>query len=217
MFEFSIFRIPVRVMPWFWITMGLLAYLINSEDTKDMPVFIINVLLFLILAFVSILLHELGHALTGRRFTRAMPEIVLESFGGFARFQGAVFTKWQNIIMVAAGPMMNFILAGVFFLISLFVLPYIVTDEKGVLIAQFVYLGVVINIFWGLFNLIPVYPMDGGQIMHSLIRNQKKAHQISLIVAIIMIPLSLSTGHLFACFIFGMMAMQNYERMKMHS
>jgi len=194
--------------------MGLLAFLMNQRYLGDTTVFIINILLFFIIAFTSVLLHELGHAITGRHFSKTQPEIVLESFGGFARFQYARFTKWQHILMVAAGPTMNFVLAGIFYLALLFLIPIIVTPEKGIFIAQFTMIGVWINIIWGLFNLIPVYPLDGGQIMHSFIKKPYLAHQISFVMAIVMAGLALYyTGSIIAPFLFGHMAMQNYQLM----
>jgi Zn-dependent protease len=216
MFEFTIFKIPVRVMPWFWITMALLAFLISGGVRNDPTIMVMTMLLFIILAFTSVLLHELGHALTGRHFTGVTPEIVLESFGGHASFSHANFKRWQFISMIAAGPAMNFLLAGIFYLVYHFALPHILTFEKGNLISAFVFFGIWINILWGVFNLLPVFPLDGGQIMHSLMRNQFHAHRVSFVLSIVFIVVGANYGYVIASIFFIFMAMQNYQLMTMH-
>ena len=210
MFEFTIFRIPVRIEPMFLLTMGLLGYIISGRLPEQMM--LIGIALFILLAFVSVLLHELGHALTGRRFTNSPVEIVLSSFGGFARFAAPRFTRKQHFLMVAAGPIMNFILAGVFFLLSIFVVPKMGSDN---LLSIFVIGGAFINIIWGIFNLLPVYPLDGGQIMHSFIRNQHTAHKSSLVIALLMIGIGVYRNDIFIIMFFAFMAFQNFQIMKM--
>ena len=72
MFSFRIFNIPVRVEPWFWVTLALIGGALRA-NTKEA---LIAVLFFLLAGFISILVHELGHALTAR-FFRHRVEIVL--------------------------------------------------------------------------------------------------------------------------------------------
>ncbi len=191
--------------------MALFGYLINQK-AQGQALFIL-IALFVLIAFLSILCHELGHALTGRKFTRCRPEISLVAFGGLASFPGASFTKWKHVIMVAAGPFTNFFLAVVFYVSSHFLLPRL-DPEGSTLITEFFRLGLVINIIWGIFNLIPVFPLDGGQIMHSFIRNQRLAHTISLVIAILMIAWGISTAQLFIVILFAFMGYQNYEIMQ---
>jgi hypothetical protein len=59
--------------------------------------------LFVLAGFISVLIHELGHALTGRLF-KAQTAITLHAFGGFAVFPSARFTRWQDFLVTAAGP-----------------------------------------------------------------------------------------------------------------
>lgn len=212
MFEFNIFRIPVRVHPWFWISMLMLGYIINQGHTGQL--LMIKVALFTIIAFLSILAHELGHALTGKKLSGGWPEINLVGFGGNARFNGGSFTKWKHIFMVAAGPAVNFFLSALFFLIFFFVMLKADPSVTN-LLTEFCFIGGWLNLIWGIFNLIPVFPLDGGQIMHSFIRDQYKAHQISLVISIIMIAISLKFGFIFSIMIFAFMGYQNFEMMQM--
>ena len=195
----------------FWLSMALFGYLYAQRE-QGQTLFIL-IALFVLIAFVSILCHELGHALTGRKFSGYRPEISLVAFGGLASFPGASFTKWKHVIMVAAGPFTNFLLAALFFVATLFLLPHLDPDGST-LLTKFFSLGLVINIIWGIFNLIPVFPLDGGQIMHSFIRNQHLAHTISLVIAILMIAWGISMGAIFMVMLFAFMGYQNYEIMQ---
>ena len=77
MIHFSLFRIPIQVQPFFWITLALIGGALRA----DSPERILFTALFVLAGFISVLVHELGHALTARRFG-AYPEIVLQAFGG---------------------------------------------------------------------------------------------------------------------------------------
>ena len=196
----------------FLLTMGLFGFMMNRNAADNQAVFLVSVALFILIAFVSVLLHELGHALTGRRFTNSPVEVVLESFGGHARFLSPRFTKRQYILMTAAGPLMNFVLAGIFLSIHFFVIPNIDMVPNS-LLARFIVIAGIINIFWGLFNLVPVFPLDGGHIMHSFIKNPYKAHRASFVIGLVVIGLGIMRGELIAVMFFALMAFQNYQIM----
>ena len=81
MLQFSILGIPVRVEPWFWITMAFIGGGLHATNSTD----ILLVLVFVFAGFLSIMIHELGHALTIRRY--GLPAaITLQAFGGYASF-----------------------------------------------------------------------------------------------------------------------------------
>ena len=60
MIQFSLFNIPIRVLPWFWVTMAFIGGVLYA-DTKEA---LFELLLFMLAGFISILVHELGHALS---------------------------------------------------------------------------------------------------------------------------------------------------------
>jgi stage IV sporulation protein FB len=192
--HFRLFGIPVRVHPMFWLV-GLILGM-NSSDVR-------GVLLWVAALFVSILVHELGHALTMRGFG-IRSSIVLYSFGGLAipyagdapRYHGA--RTWGQVLISFAGP-------GAGFLLVLAILGTLYAVNKGKIIyeplfpslsgleimprfilpttiAKYQILRVYdpsvgeiflqdlfyVNIFWGLVNLLPVFPLDGGHISQEL-------------------------------------------------
>lgn len=154
--RFSIFRIPVRVHPLFWL-MG--AFLGWRDRRLDLTV--VNIAC----VFVSILVHELGHALMTRRLGW-YPEIVLGPMGGYATSRE--HSRWGNVKVAAAGPAAGFLL----FALAWFLLR---TPAAVMAIARSEYLieaigtMLVINWGWNVMNLIPVWPLDGSRIAKELI------------------------------------------------
>ncbi len=208
MVRFSIFGIPVTIQPFFWAAMGILGFLFNEHRPEQMLVY---VLLFMLAGFVSILIHELGHALTGRSFG-AYTEIVLHGFGGFAIFPGGRFTRPQSFLLTLAGPGLQVVAAVAVLLLA---------DRFGsgpnefskALIRDFTF----ISIYWAILNLIPVIPLDGGQIMVSLLGPQRMrlALMISIGVAVggAILLLVLRHGPMMPIFL-ASFGWQNYQMLK---
>src|SRR5258708_21488286 len=102
--RFSLFGIPVRVHPFFWIASLLMGR--GLHDRKLM-------LIWMACIFVSILVHELGHALTAQYFGWP-PHIVLHAFGGYASYQPTWGHSTSRSILVSfAGPWAGFLLYAV--------------------------------------------------------------------------------------------------------
>ena len=118
--------------------------------------------LFVLLMFGAVLLHELGHALTARRYGIPTRAITLYPIGGVAEILGPPRTPKQEIAIAAAGPAVNFVLAALFGSLTL-LLP-----EIG-LVSMFVSALAWANLGLGLFNLLPAFPMDGGRILRAAI------------------------------------------------
>lgn len=172
--HFYVLGIPVRVHPFFWLVTLLMA----SSGGGMRPAMAI---LWLITVFVSILIHELGHALVARYFG-CDPWIVLHGFGGLAIYQPRYRDYRKDVFVSFAGPGAGFLFAVIivgilaavgheptYFLNSEFVgvTPIFIPFESQNL-TVFVYFLLQINIWWGLINLLPVYPLDGGQISRQL-------------------------------------------------
>ncbi|SFI23913.1 site-2 protease family protein [Planctomicrobium piriforme] len=170
--EFSLWRIPVRVSVWFWVGGTLLGYGALKAGVQYLAA-------WLLVLFVSILVHELGHALTARRFGYS-PRILLYHFGGLAMYDtyGWRESTTRSVLISLAGPVAGFGLYGVTQLLLLFgvpLLPKEMPDNVWMLLAftfgQLLY----INLWWGLVNLLPVLPLDGGRISQALCSTRNPA------------------------------------------
>lgn len=111
-----------------------------------------------LLFFVSILLHELGHALAAARFGLRTQSITLFIFGGVAQLDKDPKDGRAELWMAAAGPAVSLVLAGVFYACAS--LPFMAAG--AVAVARYLAL---INLLLALFNLIPAFPMDGGRLL----------------------------------------------------
>ncbi|HYH69138.1 MAG TPA: site-2 protease family protein, partial [Urbifossiella sp.] len=103
--NFRLFRFPVRVHPWFWLVTLIFG---SNRFHPDHPGFI---LAWIAVVFVSILVHELGHALAFRAFGVGS-HVVLHSFGGLAVPWDNLRGRGQRIVVALAGPAAGFLLAA---------------------------------------------------------------------------------------------------------
>lgn len=158
MIRFSLFGIPVQIQPWFWISLAIIGGGGNANSRDG----ILRLGLFLLAGLISILVHELGHALTGRAYG-ARSEITLQAFGGLATFAGARFTRTQHFLVTAAGPAAQLALAAIVFLL----IPDLLVLTSAV--GHFWRVLTYISLFWALINLLPVLPLDGGQMLNALL------------------------------------------------
>ena len=154
---FSLFGFPVRVSPFFLL---ILAFLGMPRGAEDWSTEVIGrVVIFVAVATVSILWHELGHAFAMRRYGYS-PAIQLYGMGGLTMWgKGPAPSAGQRIVVSLAGPFAGFAL-GVPFVIWLLLGPH----DHWVLDALVKYLAGV-NIVWGVLNLLPMLPWDGGHVL----------------------------------------------------
>ncbi len=146
----------------------------NSTD-------ILLVLVFVFAGFLSIMIHELGHALTIRKY--GLPAaITLRAFGGYASFPAGMLDRKQSFVVTAAGPALQFV-----FGVLLIVLAPSISIPEGSLFLPFLRDLIWVSIAWSILNCLPVYPMDGGQMMAAILgpKKQHNVHLISSIVAVI--------------------------------
>lgn len=164
MLHFHFFGIPVAVQPFFWITLAILGSgRLSSGDTRAA---LLYMALFMIAGFISILVHELGHALTARKFG-ARCHIVLEAFGGYAAYTGVSMNRRQSFLITAAGPLFQITFGGLVFAIATQLPPL----EAPA--AYFIDRLILISWFWALFNLLPILPLDGGRLLEALLGPQR--------------------------------------------
>lgn len=182
--SFEVFGIPCRIHPYFWLA-GLFYALPRNPD---MPGNLILTLLVSRIAclFISILVHELGHAVL-IRWAGFRPEIVLHAFGGYAIYvPHRAIRPSVSVAISFAGPLAGFVLYGLVILIEQQVgiayqgrVPFVLRDT----FAQLEW----INLYWGLVNLLPIYPLDGGKITRTLLQSQfgMPGLRFSLLISIV--------------------------------
>jgi Zn-dependent protease len=237
--HFQFAGIPIRIHPLFWV----IALLLGISGSNPPPA---EVLIWIVAVTVSIIIHELGHALAQRHFG-GRPRIVLYSLGGLAICEDCNRDTRSQILISLAGPIAGFIFA-------LVVLLFMIIAGEGMAIAlgnRILYesgntsgatgisiLGVGIywqhtaqpllqaavfnllwiNVLWGMVNLLPIYPLDGGQVSRELcqIGNPRAgivlSLQISIAAAIGMALFGLIVWQsVYTAFMFGFLAYSSFQ------
>jgi stage IV sporulation protein FB len=228
--HFSIGKIPVRVHPMFWLISIIFGAL--AVRGGGMHVFI-GIGLWTAAVFVSILVHELGHALTAKAHGWP-PRIVLYAMGGLAIYSPARQTRKSRILIDFMGPGAGFILGGIILAAVLLSGHSIPIPGLGFEVGSgpsflsgggrlelFVLWMLYVNFFYGLLNLAPVQPLDGGGIARAII--EKYRPRDSWVVAL---KLGIATGagiaivalalwqSIFLAVLFGMLAFQNWQMLQ---
>lgn len=176
--RFSVLGIPVRVDVSFWLLIGLFGL----QQASVSPLGMVAAVEWVALVFVGILAHELGHAIAFRRFDRK-PEIVLYAMGGLTSAAGRL-TPGRRLISTLAGPFVGFALGGLAFA----VVQAGLWDPDSSILARRIYVDwLFINIGWGVLNLLPLYPLDGGQSLEALLQLLKvgQAERVTAAVSLI--------------------------------
>jgi Zn-dependent protease len=241
--NFRIFGVDVRIHPFFWLVSALLG-------PHDLGVEHGVLLLFVWIAcvFLSILLHELGHVLMGRLFG-SRGHIVLYSFGGLAIGSSDLRRRWQRIAVLLAGPGIQLVLfALVAYLVGGVIpdveilrarLALIQAGTPRVLVGASLLFLWQINLFWPFLNLLPIWPLDGGQVSRELCtwvsrrRGIRFSLGISFAVAAFLAVHALAdhfghpipprfptgdfappTGDLYTALLFGMLAFSSFQYLR---
>lgn len=243
--RFRLLGIPVRVHPFFWVLAGMLGW-----QNQDLP----RVALWVVCVFVSIVVHEFGHALTARAFG-ASPSVVLYGFGGLCMYQNVRQSPRQRAAVLICGPGAGFVLCGLVMLFyslrygltlpehfemaraelwmepnreistsvfrKILAVPLALRSERGfqVLMPLYAYHFLLfINLVWGLINLLPVWPLDGGQLTQTVLsevnpyNGRRWTHTISLVCAgLVAIFIYTQTESLFNTLLFAYLFLLNYQ------
>ncbi len=265
--HFSLAGFPVRIHPAFWLTAAILGFNTDRFDA-------IELLLWMLVIFVSILVHELGHALAVRRFGW-VSRIILYHLGGLATIESPrdplfgdeeELSPKAKILIAAAGPAAGFLLAGVV-IAGLYAAPInfqiardetfglwfthdydpkndskptpkvkvaedseadvqsaeqaVAEDARHRRLGSLINAVLFVNIFWGLVNLLPVFPLDGGQIVRELLcrRDMRAGTEKALLISTIVAAIVAVAGLLhfgfrhgiFFALMFGLLAFINYR------
>lgn len=127
-------------------------------------------LAFIAILFTIVVLHELGHALTARRFGTRTDEIMLLPIGGIARLERMPEKPLEELAVALAGPAVNAAIAAVLFGAVFAIPPKMASwGEIAMLRDDFVVRLAWVNIAMAAFNLVPAFPMDGGRVLRALL------------------------------------------------
>jgi stage IV sporulation protein FB len=241
--RFQALGIPVRIHPFFWV----LSFVLGFQDGR--PNNIPLALLFVACAFLSILVHEFGHGLVAKAQGYRPSEILLYLMGGLCSYDADRQRPSQRLAVLIWGPGAGFVLAGLVMLGYSAAFGLTLDDHIAVvkvffglkperthvfeklgffdpnalnLRFQFYWDMLWINIMWGLLNLLPIWPLDGGQITLTVLSQvspydgRRWMHIVSLVAsALIAIMIVAMTQDIRRCIMFGYCAVLNYQMLDM--
>jgi len=233
--RFSVAGVSVRVHPLFWLITFLFGFSANN---------LLFTLIWMFVVFVSILIHELGHAFAFRRYG-LRSSIVLHFAGGLTVPESVSWgSSWANvalrpgeeIFISLAGPFSGFLFAALIiggvlatggsiainWLLGFIPLPTVASLAfGGTFLAVLVALLLSVNVFWGLFNLVPVYPLDGGNVARHLLMQYdprdgiRKSLRLSVIAGGIAAVVGLLIfNSIYIALLFGFLAFQSYQSLQ---
>lgn len=166
-----------------------------------------------LILLISILVHEFGHALAFKK-NNIDSRIVLHGLGGLCIPSSGYLKPKDNMIVCLCGPFAGFALALVYYLVSTagilpeFALPSQYRD----------YIVYFINVGWGIFNLLPIYPLDGGQSLHNFLmwKNVKsslsKALKVSIIFLVAVGAYALYINRIFVIILCAWLLFENIQQ-----
>lgn len=200
MLRFRVLGFPVRVEPLFFVIMGMFGFAGGREG--------LFVLEWIVVAGFGILVHELGHALAFRRFGSAA-EIVLHGFGGYTT--GAAQPPRRSMVVSGAGPLMGFAAGAV----AIWLYRSLGTDSE--LVRNALSDLIFVTVAWGVFNLLPILPLDGGCVMASALEQrtkgggQRTARVVSLVAAACLAGAGVALREPYMAMIAAFFGFQNWQ------
>ena len=206
MLRFKLGPFPVSVYPWFFLS----AILLGAGNGFGW-----QMLAWIVVVFVSVLGHELGHAVVGR-LLGGRPEIRLEAFGGvtFPQLPKRPGPARQFILSFA-GPV-----AGLFLGALAYGLARAIPAEPESITAWMMERFIAVSVVWAIFNLLPILPLDGGQMLLALIEGVRRRPSVAL-ASWISVGIALAVAGVvtrtigpdpFLLVWLGLFALQNFQR-----
>jgi Zn-dependent protease len=155
----------VYISPWWFLVAGVLVVLYSNSNSlpgtvqNSVPRYLVAVA-FVVLLYLSVLVHELSHSVVARGFGLPVRRILLYPLGGFSEIEQEPPTPGKEFLVSAAGPAMSLAIAGVGIGVNLL----FTTHGIGRVLIDRVILA---NAVVGVFNLLPGLPLDGGRILRA--------------------------------------------------
>ena len=206
--RFELLGFPVRIDPSFWIISVLMGLSYHSLGVE-------YVAMWVGVVFVSILAHELGHAMMGRQFG-LHSKIELYSMGGLTHLSGGRSLRhWQDIAVSLAGPGTGLLIGGIIWA-ALWTHGEPTSMHAGVALRMLLWVSVV----WALANLLPIEPWDGGHVMASAVhwirRYEDPAlpHMISAIFGLAAALLAWKLDFIWGALLAGLSAAKNIMQLR---
>ena len=154
--------IPIVISPYWFVVAAILVYLYaNSLDSTVSPSttrYLVSAA-FVILLYLSVLVHELSHCAVARAFKLSVRRVLLYPLGGFSEIEQEPPTPAQEFAVSAAGPAISLVLAGLAAAVT-----KVVPDGLPNLLIDQLFRA---NLLVGIFNLLPGLPLDGGRIFRA--------------------------------------------------
>lgn len=200
MLRFRVLGFPVRVEPLFFVIMGMFGFAGGREG--------LYVVEWIVVAGFGILVHELGHALAFRRFG-SPAEITLHGFGGYTT--GAAQPPRRSMVVSLAGPCTGFA-AG-----AIAIWLYRSVGDGSALLHSALFDLIFVTMAWGVFNLLPILPLDGGNVMASAIEQrthgggQRTARIVSLVAAAALAGVGVAVHQPYVAMIAAFFGFQNWQ------
>jgi stage IV sporulation protein FB len=145
----------------------LLAWIGFAAYTRGGQAAAIQSIVYILLLFACVVLHEFGHVFAARRYGIHTPDITLLPIGGVARLERMPENPMQELVVALAGPAVNVVIAAVLFLLGGFgggEAPDLTNPTAG-MVQRLLW----VNLFLAGFNMIPAFPMDGGRVLRALL------------------------------------------------
>jgi Zn-dependent protease/predicted transcriptional regulator len=169
-----------------WSFSLIIAYIIysnyraghNTEQIMWSVIFILSI-------FITVFLHELGHALAAKKYNIKTKDITILPIGGLARLERIPEKPSEELVVAIAGPLVNIALAVI---TGLFVtIPDLkeltIQLKGGVNQSNFFLNFFIVNIWLAIFNLVPAFPMDGGRVLRAILSMKFERHVATNIAA----------------------------------
>ncbi len=159
---------------WTFILLLIWVVFLDVRRGGTMATALLNIALILFL-FVCVVLHELGHSLTARRFNIPTKKITLLPIGGVASIEKMPEKPSQELLVALAGPAVNVVLALLLYLVVP-IQTYMSLDAANLenllrapSLQTLLFYLLIANVMLVLFNMIPAFPMDGGRVLRALL------------------------------------------------
>jgi Zn-dependent protease/CBS domain-containing protein len=159
------FGVPVYISPYWFLIAGFIVfrYAEDLASTLHGSTRFVVAVAFVVLLYLSVLIHELSHSLVARAYQLPVRRILLYPLGGFSELEQEPPTPWRAFAVSAAGPALSLVLAAVGYGLTR------VVSTADTIASTLVFQLMWANLVIGIFNLLPGLPLDGGLMLRAAV------------------------------------------------